>query len=38
MPYSEIPKTFNENRAEFKPYGLTCELWDSKLYAEGGMA
>ncbi|MBN2762583.1 MAG: transcriptional regulator, partial [Bacteroidales bacterium] len=24
---SEILKSFNEKRDEFKPYGLTCELW-----------
>lgn len=28
---SEIVKTFNEKRAEFKPYGLTCELWSPGL-------
>lgn len=27
MPYSEKLYTFNEDRNEFKPYGLTCELW-----------
>jgi AraC family transcriptional regulator, melibiose operon regulatory protein len=27
IPNSEILKTFNEKRDEFKPYGLTCELW-----------
>lgn len=28
---SEIYKTFNEKRDEFKPYGLTCELWSPGL-------
>ncbi len=27
IPYSENLKTFNNKRGEFKPYGLTCELW-----------
>lgn len=27
MSNSEIFYTFNEGRREFKPYGLTCELW-----------
>ncbi len=27
MSDSEILKTFDEKRHEFKPYGLTCELW-----------
>jgi len=27
MSNSEILYTFNEKRNEFKPYGLTCELW-----------
>ena len=26
MPDSEILKTFDEKRGEFKPYGLTCEM------------
>lgn len=24
---SEMLKAFDEHRGEFKPYGLTCELW-----------
>lgn len=31
MPDSEIPNTFDENRKEFRPYGLTCELWAPSL-------
>ncbi len=27
MLNSEILKAFDEHRGEFKPYGLTCELW-----------
>ena len=27
MLKSEIPKVFDETRDDFKPYGLTCELW-----------
>ena len=28
---SEILQTFDERRNEFKPYGLTCELWSPSL-------
>ena len=31
MSNSEILKTFNESRNDFKPYGLTCELWTPSL-------
>lgn len=31
MQYSEILNTFDETRNEFKPYGLTCELWTPSL-------
>lgn len=31
MSNSEIANTFDENRDEFKPYGLTCELWTPSL-------
>ena len=31
MPDSEILKTFDEKRGEFKPYGLTCEMWRPQL-------
>lgn len=31
MPNSEILKTFDEKRYEFKPYDLTCEVWAPKL-------
>ncbi|MHA6248731.1 helix-turn-helix domain-containing protein [Pontibacter sp. CAU 1760] len=31
MPNSEILKTFNESRKEFRPYDLTCELWAPSL-------
>lgn len=31
MQYSEILNTFDESRKEFKPYGLTCELWTPSL-------
>ena len=27
MSDSEKLKTFDEKRDEFKPYGLTCEIW-----------
>ena len=27
LPNSEILKTFNSKRGEFKPYGLSCERW-----------
>ncbi len=28
---SEIPKTFEENRRQFTPYGFTCEVWTPKI-------
>lgn len=31
MSNSKIVNTFNESRDEFKPYGLTCELWTPNL-------
>jgi len=31
MSNSEIVNTFDESRDEFKPYGLTCELWTPNL-------
>lgn len=31
MKYSENLYTFDETRNEFKPYGLTCELWTPSL-------
>jgi AraC family transcriptional regulator, melibiose operon regulatory protein len=31
MPNSEILNEFDERRKEFKPYGLTCELWTPSL-------
>lgn len=31
MKYSENLYTFDETRNEFKPYGLTCELWTPRL-------
>lgn len=31
MPNSEILKTFDEKRGDFKPYGLTCEMWRPQL-------
>jgi AraC-like DNA-binding protein len=31
MSNSEIFYTYNEKRSEFKPYGLTCELWKPDL-------
>lgn len=34
MKNSEMLKTFDENRVEFKPYGLTCELWTPSLMSK----
>ncbi|MBX2873601.1 MAG: helix-turn-helix domain-containing protein [Saprospiraceae bacterium] len=31
MSYSEKLNAFDESRKEFKPYGLTCELWTPSL-------
>ena len=31
MPFSEITYKFDESREEFKPYGLTCEVWTPSL-------
>ena len=31
MSDSEKLKTFDEKRDEFKPYGLTCEIWRPQL-------
>ncbi|WOK07838.1 hypothetical protein RT717_04255 [Imperialibacter roseus] len=31
MMNSEILNVFNENREEFKPYGITCEVWTPSL-------
>ncbi len=31
MQYSEMLNTFDESRREFRPYGLTCELWQPDL-------
>lgn len=31
MTNSEILKAFDEKREEFKPYGLSCELWSPRL-------
>ena len=31
MSDSEKLKTFDEKRSEFKPYGLTCEMWRPQL-------
>lgn len=28
MPYSDVMEHFNARRADFTPYGFTCELWE----------